>query len=64
MSSLPRADGFADADLAGALRDADQHDVHDADAGREQGDDADDERADADRVRRSGAKAETSVSFE
>ena len=32
-----RADGHADADLAGALGDADEHDVHDADA-------ADDER--------------------
>ena len=35
------AEGFADADLAGALGDGDEHDVHDADAAereREQGD--------------------------
>ena len=36
-----RADGLADADLAGALGDADQHDVHDADAADKQGDGGD-----------------------
>src|SRR5207249_10602752 len=45
---LSRADGLAHADLAGPLGHADQHDVHDADAGGEQGDGADHERADAD----------------
>ena len=30
--SRRRAEGFEDADLAGALGDGDQHDVHDADA--------------------------------
>jgi hypothetical protein len=29
---------FADADLAGALRDGDEHDVHDADAADHEGD--------------------------
>jgi hypothetical protein len=43
-----RADGFAHADLARALGDADQHDVHDADARRQERDHADHERADAD----------------
>src|SRR5688572_23849677 len=32
------ADGAADANLAGALGDGDEHDVHDADAGSEEGD--------------------------
>ena len=32
------ADGEADADLAGALGDGDEHDVHDADAADEQAD--------------------------
>ena len=32
------ADGFAEADLAGALGDADEHDVHDADAADDEGD--------------------------
>ena len=36
ISSTARADGEADADLAGALGDADEHDVHDADAADEQ----------------------------
>ena len=35
--------GLADADLPGPLGHGDQHDVHDADAGHDQGDDADDE---------------------
>ena len=34
----PRADRFADADLVRALGDADQHDVHHADAADEQPD--------------------------
>ena len=32
------ADGFADADFAGALRDRDEHDVHDANAANDEGD--------------------------
>ena len=36
--ALARADGEADADLARALGDADQHDVHDADAADEKAD--------------------------
>ena len=35
------ADGFADADFAGALFHGDQHDVHDADAADEQRDEGD-----------------------
>src|SRR5579871_6002495 len=35
------ADGLADADLAGALRDRDQHDIHDPDAPHDQRDDRD-----------------------
>src|SRR5262245_30856151 len=44
------ADGFTDADLAGALGDADEHDVHHADAADQQthGRDPDCEQADAD----------------
>ena len=36
--ALERADGQADADLARALGDRDQHDVHDADAAHQQAD--------------------------
>src|SRR5262245_25120595 len=45
------ADGFTDADLAGALGDADEHDVHHADAADQQahGRDGDREQADAGR---------------
>jgi len=45
-----RADGEADADLAGPLGDADQHDVHDANAAhheRDAGEEADQDRHDA-----------------
>src|SRR5437870_1870270 len=38
---LPGADRLADADLAGALGDRDQHDVHDPDAADEQGEPGD-----------------------
>lgn len=30
------ADGFTDADFAGALRDGDKHDIHDADAANDE----------------------------
>src|SRR6185503_4775758 len=43
-----RAERLADADLARPLRHRHQHDVHDADAGHDQGDGADDEGADLD----------------
>ena len=36
--ALGRTDRFADADLAGALGDGDEHDVHDADAADEERD--------------------------
>ena len=39
--SAAGADGHADADLAGPLGDADEHDVHDADAADEERDDGD-----------------------
>ena len=42
------AERLADADLARPLGDRDEHDVHDADAGDDQRDDADDEGADLD----------------
>ncbi len=45
--ALLRADRAADADLAGALGDGDEHDVHDADARGEQRDGADEREADA-----------------
>ena len=45
--SLLGADGAADADFAGPLRDRDEHDVHDADAGGEQRNRADHGHADA-----------------
>src|SRR5205814_3776451 len=48
--ALPGPDGFAHTDLARSLRDADQHDVHDADAGGQEGDGADDEGPGPDRV--------------
>ena len=38
MSLAARADGHADADLAGAFGDRHEHDVHDADAADEQRD--------------------------
>src|SRR5882724_6567575 len=41
-------DGAADADFAGAFGDGDEHDVHNADAGGEQGDGADKGNAQAD----------------
>ena len=41
MSPLARADGHADTDLAGALGDAHEHDVHDADPAHEQADGGD-----------------------
>src|SRR4029077_17872611 len=46
-----RADGLANADLAGALGDGDQHDVHDADAADEQGDEGHDQQHDSQRER-------------
>ena len=42
-----RADRFADADFLGPLGHANEHDVHDADAGGDERDETDDERADA-----------------
>ncbi len=41
-----RADGLAQADLAGSFGDRDQHDVHDADAADDQGDHADEHEDD------------------
>lgn len=38
------ADGAADADFPSALGDGDEHDVHDADAGNEQGDKSNEEQ--------------------
>ena len=43
MSALARADRLADADLAGPLGDAHQHDVHHADAAHQQADRAEDD---------------------
>ncbi len=45
--AVGRADGLADADLADALGDAGEHDVHDADAADEQADGRDDAAAHA-----------------
>ena len=46
-----RADGFANADFAGALFHGDQHDVHDADAADEQRDKGDHQKDDGQRER-------------
>ena len=47
MAGAGGADGLADADLADALVDAGEHDVHDADAADEQADGGDDAAAEA-----------------
>ena len=47
MDKPGRADGLADADLADALVDAGEHDVHDADAAHQQADGGDDAAAHA-----------------
>src|SRR2546430_10329980 len=59
---LPGADRFAHADLAGSFGDADQHDVHDADAGGQKRDHADHERAGADGVDRKSTRLNSSHS--
>jgi hypothetical protein len=47
MLALLGPDGAADTDLLGPLGHGDEHDVHDADAGRDQGDGGDDGGPDA-----------------